>query len=103
MKCQGVFIFKSIQSKEGGSFTNQNGQPIVYKPSYEVKFDDLVDNVPTERKIKVSEDETTLIQKIKELKPYTRYLFTFDVNFISKGTSLKLLDIASTKDNSNKE
>lgn len=103
MKCQGVFVFKSIQSKEGGTFTNQQGQPITYKPSYEIKFDDIVDNVPTERKIKIPEEELDLIDKIKKLKPYTRNLFTFDVSFNSKGTSLKLLDITSAKDNSDKE
>lgn len=94
MLCQGVFVFKSVQAKEGGSFINQMGQQVNYNPSFEVKFDEVDENnIITERKIKVSQDEKELVEKIKEIKPYTKAIFSFDVGFNAKGTTLKLKDV----------
>jgi hypothetical protein len=98
MKCQGNFIFKGIRQKEGGEFVNANGQTIKYQPSWEVKFDDVDENnVINERKIKVSTDETVLVQKLLSVKPYTKVVMEFDVSFNSKGTSMKLVDIGSAE------
>ena len=91
MICKGLFIFKNIKRKDGGEFVNQQRQKDSYKPSYEVKFDDMVDGEAFERKIKVSEEEGDLIQILSTFKTYQKVIFDFDVGFNSKGITLKLI------------
>lgn len=94
MICKGLFIFKNIKRKDGGEFTNQQGQRVSYKPSYEVKFDEMVDGEACERKIKVAEDENELIQILSTFKTYQKVIFEFEVGFNSKGITLKLVGAA---------
>ena len=75
MICKGLFIFKNIKRKDGGEFINQQGQKVSYKPSYEVKFDEMVDGEAFERKIKVSEEEGDLIQILSTFKTYQKVIF----------------------------
>ena len=98
MRCKGRFIFKGIRAKDGGEFTNANGQKIQYQPSYEVKFDDVDENnVINERKVKVSLEQKELVEKLMVAKVYSPLVFEFEIGFNSKGTSLKLLDVSEVK------
>lgn len=102
MKAEGKFIFKSIKAREGGEFTNQQGQKIQYQPSFQVKFDEYLDGEAKERSIKVSQEQVELISKLKAFKPYSQVELVFDVGFNATGCFIKLLDVnqlKETKDN----
>ena len=94
MKAVGEFIFKSAIHKDGGSFTNQSGQEIKFGESYQVKFDEVLENGEiNERKIKVATTETALVQKLLQMKPYKKCKISFDVGFNASGVTLKMADI----------
>ena len=89
--CLLLVIFKSIKARDGGEFTNQSGQVIKYAPSYQVKFDEIVEGEAIERKIKVSKDDIELITSLQKLRTYSRALLGFDVGFNATGCYLKLI------------
>ena len=91
MITEGKFIFKSITARDGGEFTNQQGQVIKYQPAFKVKFDELVDGEPKERTINVSQDQVELIKELQSYKPYTTVIFGFDFGFNISGFYGKLI------------
>ena len=60
MKCQNSVVFKSVEEREGGSFTNERGQVINYDKSYLVRFDEEVDGNIQERKVKFKGSNASL-------------------------------------------
>ena len=81
MICNGEFIFKSVEKRDAGEFTNEKGDLVKYDSSYILKVDEINKNGIFERKLKVSKDNTALITKLFKLEPYTKINVTFDVNF----------------------
>ena len=49
MNCLGKFKFKGLNQKDGGEFTNSRGEKLTYKPSYQLKLDELSENGVNER------------------------------------------------------
>lgn len=94
MKCEGSFKFKGLQRKEGGTFTNSLGKEISYKDSYSLKLDETTDNGIYERIFKLPTD-STLIEPLLILKPYSDITLEFEVNFYSGG--IKLIPISIVK------
>ena len=84
MKCQGKFKFKSLTKKDGGSFTNNKGQVITYRPSFSLKVDELTENGIFERIFKISED-SPLLNSLVNFKPYDDIVLDFDVKFYASG------------------
>ena len=79
MECRGIFKFKCITERSGGSFTNDKGDVINYKSCYKLKVDELAeDNKIYEREFKLNND-SPLISELAELKPYTDIEIKFDV------------------------
>lgn len=94
MRTKGKFIFKGIKHRDGGKFINQQGQEISYNDSYQVKFDEVDENNECfERIVKVSKEETELINKLTKLDVYKPVIFEFEVGFNTKGITLKLIDV----------
>jgi len=91
MKCKGIFVFKSVNLREGGQFTNEKGDIVKYPPAYVLKFDEETRDGIIERKLKFPEDNNVLAYKLKELEPYTKICIEFDV--ILYGTSVKLVPL----------
>lgn len=93
MYTEGEFIFKSIKARDGGEFTNQQGQVIKYQPAFNVKFDEYVEGEAKERSLKVSQDQLELVSELKTFKPYTKVILGFDVGFNTSGCYIKLVNV----------
>lgn len=83
MKCQGNFIFKSIEHVDKGSFTNASGQVVNYDGSYKLNVDEWVDGKLNQLKLKVSEKSTDLLNRLRMLKPYQEIVVDCDVQFFN--------------------
>lgn len=70
MQAKGKFIFKSLERKDGGEFVNEKGQNVKFDASYQLKVDENNDGVINERKLKVSQKNDALIQKLMKKNPY---------------------------------
>lgn len=82
MKCVGNFKYKGITKKDGGSFTNANGQVIEYNPSYTLKVDEMTDNGIMERVFKLPVD-SDMIPLLSELDLYQDIEIEFEVTIYS--------------------
>lgn len=91
MKCVGKFKFKGLTKKDGGSFTNDKGQEIIYKPSYSLKLDEMTEEGIYERLFKIA-DDSALVSSLQQLKPYQDITLEFDV--ILYANSIKLVPVA---------
>ena len=92
MKCQGKFKFKSITKRDGGSFTNNQGQVITYKPSFSLKVDEVTEKGIFERQFKIAED-SPLLNVLVNVKPYDDIVLDFDVSFYESGIKIVLVDL----------
>jgi len=90
MKAKGLFMFKSIQKREKGSFTNQEtGEVINYDACYILVADEIEESGKiTERRFKVTEEDTILIGQLSVLEPYTKVEIEFDVALYSSNAKL---------------
>lgn len=79
MKCNGIFKFKSITKRDGGSFTNAKGDVINYKESYALQVDEEKDGRIFERVFKLPVD-SPLVDSLKALEPYQDIEITFDID-----------------------
>ena len=94
MQCKGKFKFKELVKREGGSFTNQKGDVINYKDTYNLKVDEVTENGIYERIFKIP-TESELVEPLLITKPYTDITLEFDVIFY--GNSIRLTPISIVK------
>ena len=95
MQAKGKFIFKSLQRKEGGKFTNDKGQEINYNASYELKVDENKNGVINERKLKIPESNNILIEKLNKKNAYDSIDLLCDIDFygsVAKVIPVDLID-----------
>ena len=97
MKCKGEFVFKSVEKREGGSFTNQQGQAVQYDMAYVLKVDETNDEGIFERKLKIDKANTVLLNKLRNFKPYDKIILICDVVLYGANARVIPVDI----DNSN--
>lgn len=88
MKCKGEFIFRGIERRDGGNFTNDKGETISYPSSYRVKVDELTLDGVFERVFKVAEKNSQLINDFQTLDNYQKIIITFDVALYGTKVSL---------------
>jgi len=93
MKCEGSFIYRGIEEKEGGEFINNNNQKVKFDPTYQVKVDEEVENNIVERKYKFSRSNVELAEKFKRLKPYTKIIIAFDITQYNNNFKLIPTDV----------
>ena len=94
MKCQGKFKFKGISKRNGGSFTNSQGEIVNYSESYILKVDEFTEKGIFERVFKLSID-SPLVSQLSLLKPYDDIILDFDV--ILFGSSVRVIPVALKK------
>jgi hypothetical protein len=100
MQAKGKFIFKSLERKDGGKFTNERGQEISYDASYQLKVDENKDGVINERKLKISQKNDLLIQKLMKKNPYDQIELLCDIEFygsVAKVIPVDLIDNSNNK------
>lgn len=91
MKCEGEFVFKGIETKEGGEFTNERGQLIKFSPTNQIKLDEIVGTKTEERTFKFPVENKELAEKFKKLKIYENIIIEFNIELYK--TSVKLVPI----------
>lgn len=92
MKAVGKFVYKGLEKKDGGEFTNDKGQNIKYDASYQLKLDEDVEGSINERKLKISVNNTGLISALQKLKPYQEIELECDI--ILYPSSAKVVPVA---------
>ncbi len=95
MKCKGEFVFKSVEKREGGSFTNDKGQAVNYDMAYVLKVDELTQNGIYERKLKIDKANSVLLNKVQNLKPYDKINLVCDVVLYGANARVIPVDIDS--------
>lgn len=91
MKCEGEFVFKGIETKEGGEFTNERGQVIKYSPTNQIKLDEIRGTKTEERTFKFPVENKQLAEKFKSLRLYENIVVAFNIELYK--TSVKLVPI----------
>lgn len=95
MKCKGEFVFKSVEKREGGSFTNDKGQAVNYDMAYVLKVDELTQNGIFERKLKIDKANSVLLSKLQNMKPYDKINLVCDVVLYGANARVIPVDIDS--------
>lgn len=103
MKCEGNFVFKSIEEKEGGEFTNERGQKVKYEPTYRITVDDTVGQKIVARTFKFPKGNTTLAEKFKSLNPYDSVIIAFNIELYQSSVKLIPLDVICEQEETEEE
>lgn len=94
MKCQGNFIFKTLTHRNAGVFKDSEGNEINYPSAYILKVDELMSNGDiNERKFKIDDKETAIINGLKTLKAYQEIVINFEVTLYTSRVTLDIVDI----------
>lgn len=94
MKCQGNFIFKTLTHRNAGVFKDSEGNEINYPSAYILKVDELMSNGDiNERKFKIDDKETSIINGLKTLKAYQEIIINFEVTLYTSRVTLDIVDI----------
>lgn len=90
MKAKGLFMFKCLQDREKGSFTNKETGEVVNYDSCKVLVCDEIDenNKIKERRFKIDNNNTELINNLNCLDPYTKITIEFDVAIYSSNARI---------------
>lgn len=95
MKGSGELMYKSIEQRDGGSFTNDKGQVIKYDACYVLKVDDIQGSKIEELKLKIPSENRSLVEKLKSFAPYTKIKLDFVLEV--KGNNTKIIPTEVTK------
>lgn len=96
MQCKGDFIYKSVEKREGGTFTNGNGQDINYDMAYILKVDEVTQNGIYERKLKIDKSNNTLLTKLGQLKPYDHITLLCDIVLYGANARVIPIDLVNS-------
>lgn len=98
MKCEGSFIFKGIEKRDGGEFTNERGQKIVFKPTYQISLDEIVNGKAEPRTFKFPADNQFLADKFKSLKLYAGVIVNFEIELYKTNIKITPYDVFNEQD-----
>lgn len=101
MKAYGKLIYKSLEKRDGGEFTNDRGQNIKFDESYVLKVDENLDGSIGEHKLKVDKNNIGLVDQLKALKPYTE--IELECNVVMYQNSCKLIPVSLKSGSNNKQ
>lgn len=99
MQAKGKFIFKSLERKDGGKFVNEKGQEVNYDASYQLKVDENKDGVINERKLKISQKNDILVQKLMKKNPYEPIELLCDIDFYGSVARVIPVDLIDNSNN----
>lgn len=95
MICKGEFVFKGVEKRDAGSFTNDKGQAVNYDMAYVLKVDEISENGIFERKLKIDKANSVLLSKLKNLKPYDKMNLICDVVLYGSNARVIPVDLDS--------
>lgn len=94
MKCQGNFVFKTLTHREGGIFKNTDGNEVKYPSAYILKVDENLSNGEiNEHKFKIAENNTMLLNILKDLQAYQKIVIEFDVTLFTNRIGLEVVNV----------
>lgn len=93
MKCEGNFIYKGIEERKGGEFTNERGQIIKYDTAFKVTLDESNGIKAVTRTFTFPKENTELLNKFKALKLYEEVIVAFDINISRNSVKLVPFDV----------
>lgn len=96
MKSTAKLIFKGIEKREGGEFTNEKGQKIKYDSSYVLKADEQTDNGIYERRFKIPSTNSVLVDLLKAKKPYEEIIVNFDIQMYGNNVRVVPIGLADS-------
>lgn len=80
MKAKGTFMYKGVSQREGGTFKNEKGEEVAYKPCMTLTCDEILDDgTGKERKFKFQDGQTALVNDFRVLDLYTKIEIEFDL------------------------
>lgn len=86
-------VFKSVQLRDGGEFTNDKGELVKYPSSYVVVFDDNSSGDIKERRLKFPETNKTLYNKLSTLEAYSKITLLCDVQLYTANAKVIPIDM----------
>lgn len=95
MISKGEFVFKSVEKRDGGKFTNDRGQDITFDTAYVLKVDELTNQGIYERKLKIDKNNTALVNKLHNLKPYDKITLICEISLYGSQARVIPVDIDS--------
>lgn len=98
MKCEGNFIYKGIEKRQGGEFTNERGQVIKYDDAFKITLDEVNEGKVITRTFTFSKNNTELENKFKSLKLYDNIVVAFDVVISRNNVKLVPFDMICEKE-----
>ncbi len=88
MRCSGEVVYKGVDTRSAGTFTNAQGQSINYKSSYVLTIDDISNNKVHEVKLKFPVSDTRLYDDFMSLDLYTKIKLDCDVELTQRSCKL---------------
>ena len=98
MKCEGNFVYKGIEERKGGEFTNEIGQVIKYDPAFKITLDEINGSKVETRFFTFPIKNTELADKFKSLKLYSDIIVAFDIVISKKNLKLIPYDLIYEKE-----
>ena len=98
MKCEGNFVYKGIEERKGGEFTNERGQVIKFDPAFKLTLDEINNGKVETRTFTFSKNNTELYDKFKDLKLYSEIIVAFDVVISRSNVKLVPFDMVYEKE-----
>ena len=93
MKCKSDFIFKCLEKREGGEFTNDKGELVKFASCYTMKVDEVEGEKITERIFKFPTNNQDLYSQLSSLNAYDKISIIFDVVIYRNNARLTPIDI----------
>lgn len=93
MKCRGNFVYKGIEEKQGGEFTNDKGQTIKYDGSYSLKVDEVTESGVNEIRLKIPLTNKALFDKLKTKKIYDNIVLDCEVQLSTSYARVVPIDL----------
>lgn len=98
MKCEGNFIYKGIEERKSGEFTNERGQNIKFDAVFKVTLDEINNGKVDTRTFTFPIKNTELADKFKNLKLYSDIVVAFDIVIFRNNVKLVPYDLVFEKE-----
>lgn len=97
MKLKSEFVFKCVEYKDAGSFTNDSGQVVKYKDKYILKVDEITEKGINSIEFVVPVDSHLLVSELKRLAPYDKISLELEIVIYRNGCRLVPLSVEKSQ------
>lgn len=95
MKCNGNFVFKSLTFRNAGIFKNSEGVDVNFPSAYILKVDEILESGDiNERKFKINDTNTMLVNALKRLQPYQKIILDFNLTLYTNRITLEVENVS---------